>query len=502
MPLFVSVPPSFLHGVFAQSVAPPATIPPAGTGVSIEVGQFPWGPANQEYYPGSFGAFGQTYAPRGMDRTNSAWLCAIRKAWPTLGAVRVIGPTAAASTATISSAVPTQLFTVTGKYPGTAGNGLIIGIGPAGNGNAAYFSMSVTASGASGSTVEFYDNLTIAGASSVLANLSQSALLASMALVGSPTGNPVQGNTTMSGGTNGTITSTQYVGTPGGNDYGFSLLEGDATINGIFTDDCGNSMRSTVNSGLVAHCNLTTNRIGYLAGNSGQSASAAQTDVANYRSIYCVYTDPWVYINDDTDGTMRLAPGSCWGASVAAQLPPSVSIAWKDPSVKSMLQGINSLESNRGAFRGQNTAAGIVTFIQPPGPNGQPSGYAFEAGVNTSTVAGQTTLVRSRMGIYLAQSAVTAWQPYVDAPNVPFFQQDLINSLNDFLFTLKNNAKINPAVLPIIANYAILPTSSSNTAQTIAAGQFTVASQVQIASSMQQIFLSMQYGETVTVQAA
>lgn len=496
MGLFVTTP-STVHGVFAESVPPPATIQPTGTGNSIAVGQFPWGPPNALNYPGGFGAFQRTYAPRGMTRTGSAWLSVIRKGWPSLGAVRVEGSGAATATATISSSTPTQLFTVTALYSGAAGNSIILGIGAAGNGNSSFFSLTVTVSGASGSTVEFYDNLTIAGVNSILPNVSNSALLASVVLVSSPTGNPVAGNTTMSAGSDGTVSSTQYVGTPGGNDFGFALLEADNTINFVFTDDPGNSLRAAVNNGLFNHANLTTNRVACLQGPSGQSASSAQTDVASYRSINCVYVDPWAQVFDDTDGTMRLAPSGCWMASVAAQLPPSVSPAWKANFVSNMLGGIAQLEFNRGAFRGQNTAAGIATLITNP-----TGGFSFEAGKNTSVTQGQTNITRTRMGIYIAQSTVIAWQPYVDAPNVPFFQQDLINSLDQFLGTLKSNAAINPAVLPCILNYAILPTSASNSPATLANGDFTVATQVQLASSMERIYLSMQYGETVTVQAA
>lgn len=496
MSLFVTSP-ATVHGVFAVSVPPPATITPVGTGNSIAVGQFAWGPPNKLNYPGSFGAFGQTYAPRGMNRNNSAWYSVIRKGWPQLGAVRVLGPTNAPATATISSSVPTQLFTVTALYGGASGNSIVIGIGAAGNGSASYFSMTVTVSGASGSTVEFYDNLTIAGSNSVLANLSNSVLLASMVLVASPTGNPVAGNTTMSTGTDGTVAALEYVGTPGGNDYGFALLEGDSTINFVFTDDPGNSLRAATNSGLNAHGILTTNRMVCIQGVSGQTAAAAQTDAANYRSIYSIYVDPWAYIFDDVTGAQQLAPSGCWAASVCSQLPPSVSPAWKSNQVTGLLAGVAAAEADRGAFRGQNTAAGIMTLTK--GANG---GFVFEAGKNTSLTAGQTNITRTRMGMYIAQSTVNAWQPYVDAPNVPFFQQDLINSLDVFLGQLKQNATINPAFLPFILNYAILPTSASNSANSLANGDFTVATQIQLASSMERIYLSMQFGETVTIQPA
>jgi hypothetical protein len=105
------------------------------------------------------------------------------------------------------------------------------------------------------------------------------------------------------------------------------------------------------------------------------------------------------------------------------------------------------------------------------------------------------------MGIYIARSAVDSWYPFIDAPNVPFFQQDLINSADSFLSILKNNATVNPATLPYILDFLILPAASANTPAGIAAGGYNVAANVQIGANMSRISLSMQYGESVVVSA-
>lgn len=490
--------PSLPHGVYAVSVPPPATILPVGTGVSVEVGQFPWGPSNALTYPGAIGSFWQTFAPAGMTRTGSAHLATIRKGWPVLGAVRVADPSAAAATAAISTSAPAVCINVTAKYTGTAGNSIVITIAAPNDGISTHFNFTAQVSSASGTTTEFYPNCNVASSGgAVLPNLTNSVLLATAAYASA--GTPVNGNTTMSGGTNGTVTSAMYVGTPGGNDKGFALLEADPTINHVFTDDCSSGFRTAVNQGLTAHGLLVQNRICYLAGNSGQTAAQAQADIVtnSYQSIYNVYTDPWTYVADDTDGTTINIPGSSWGASVAAQIPPSLAISWRASAVSGLLQGISTLEANRSYVRAQNTASGIATLI--PSNSG---GFTFEASVNTSAVAGQQALERTRMGIFIAQSAVNAWYPYVDAPNVPFFQQDLVNSANSFLGVLKNNATVNPASLPYILDYAVLPTNSSNTAATIAAGQFNVAAQIRLGSPMSQLSLSMQFGAGVTIAAA
>jgi hypothetical protein len=309
------------------------------------------------------------------------------------------------------------------------------------------------------------------------------------------TGVPVIGSTNFTSGADGSVTSTNYVGTPGANDQGFALLEGDPTVNFVFTDDPGNSIRAAVNAGLSAHAQLMTDRMACISGNSGQTAAAAQTDVASYRAIQNIYVDPWIEVYDDTTGALQNVPGASWAASVCSQIPPSLSPAWAQNTA--LLSGIAQLEANRGAFRSQNTLSGIMTAIKTP--QGQ---FKFEAGVNTSLTSGQTNITRTRMGIYIAQSTVNAWQPYVDGPNVPYWQQDLINSLDGFLGTLQLNSGRNSAILPYILAYAILPTSQSNTTASIQGGAFTVAANVQLGASMAAIYLNLSYGESVVVSTS
>lgn len=491
MPLFVSSPPN-RTGVFAQERPLPASITPVGTGTAVIVGQFPWGPSEVLTYPSMIGQAYQQFAPAGMDHTNSAYLSIIRKAWPRLGIIRAKDPNAVAATAAILQSATTVL-NVTAIASGSQGNSIVLTIAAASDGNSNHFNFTATVSGASGSTVEVYPNCNISGVGAdVLPNLANSVLLASVTKATS--GIPGTGNTTMSGGTDGTISSTHYVGTPGAGNFGFALCENDATIDHLFTDDPGNTLRSAINNGLFAHVVLTSNKIGYVNGNSGQSAASAQTDVANYRDVRMVYVDPWAYILDDINGTQRLAPSSCWAASVAAQIPPSLDIGYRAQSQVNMMAGIVQLEVDRGSSAGTNTQAGISTLIYAP--NG---GVSFEAGVNTSAISGETDLTRSRMGIYIGKSVTQAWQPFVNAPNVEFFQQDLVNSLDIFLDVLKKQATINPAAAPYIVDYQILDPNAVNTDASIANGDYTVAANIQTGSSMRRIFLGLAYGPTIQI---
>lgn len=494
MPLFVTNASQTLpHDVYAIDTPVPAVVQPIGEDTAVIVGQFPWGPSEALTYGSSMQAILQTFAPAGMTRTGSAYLSIIRKAWPRLGVVRVKDATAVASSAQLTQSAALRA-TVTASSTGTQGNSIILTVAAASDGNVNHFNLTAQVSSASGTTTEIYQNLNISGTGAdVLPNLSASVLLGSF--VKNNPGVPDNGNTTMGSGTDGSVTAPMYVGTPGTNNLGFALLEGDDTISNVFTDDPGNSIRATVNAGAMAHGDLLGDRIIFLNGNSGQTAAQAQTDVANYRSIHCVYVDPWAYINDDTTGALQLMPGSSWGASVASQLPPSTAISWRDDRVSALLDGIAKLEFDRGTARAANDAAQISTLIRR-----KRGGFTFEAGLNTSATAGIGTLVRTRMGIFIAKSTVESWEPLVDAPNILPYQQDLVNSEDVFLRELKQNGKdLNAAFLPYIVDYLILPIGSSNTQASIQAGNFTTNAQVELGASMSRIYLALQYGESVVV---
>lgn len=496
MPLFITADPGALHGVYAEEQPPPATISGTGTGTSVIVGQLPWGPPNLLQYPGSMAAFFAMYAPAGMTRTGSAYMSVIRKVWPLLGAVRVADPAAVAAHATVTAAGPTNVLTVPARYTGTEGNALVAVVTAADDGNANHFNLTVSVTSASGSTSETYRNLNISGTGAdVLPNVANSLLIAACTKL--VAGLPTVGTYTFGSGTNGTVTSTHYLGTQGtGGLYGLALTEGDDTINHIFFDDPGNSIRAACNAGMLAHVVFVTNRVGYITGPSAQTQSQAATDVANYVSQYIAYIDPWVNVADNVTGATALIPGASFAASVAAQLPASVSGAWKRDTNSNMLAGISSLETVRGPqSRAANTQSGICTLFTR-----RRGGFAFESWVNTSQTSGIKNLTRTRMNVFIAQSVEDAWQPFVDAPNVPFFQQDLVNSLDNFSDGLKRNASVNPANAEAILDYLILPLSSTNTPTTLAAGDFTVGAQFKYFAGMSRIFLSMQAGETVVIQ--
>lgn len=499
MPVFVtSTSQARTHGVYAMERRPPSTITPIGSATTAIVEQFPWGPDQVPTEVDDPKAFIDTFAPYGMSHTGVGYLSVLNKSWPVLKVVRVTGATGAAkATATLNKTGPTPILTLTLKYNGVAGNSVTAVTTAATDGDPNHFNLMVSVSSASGVTTDSIENLNYSGTGSdSTPDLSGCFLLGSIVKVAA--GAPILGTVTFTGGSDGTITSADYVGTQGAANKGIALFEGDPSIDFCITADPGNSFRAAVNAGLSAHADYMTDRQAIINGNSGQTLASVTTDVASYRSLRTVYVDVWAYVRDDVDGTERIVPPAPFFASVAANLSPSTSPAWKSSVVKAMMSKISRLEVLRGAAAATNTNNGVCTLIQE-----QTGGYTFEAAVNTYNAVDRSrgTFKRTRMGHYLAKSMVQSLRESVDAPSVLLVWQDEISAVQDFLDGLVRNSKTDPINLPHLVAAQIDDVNAFNTSSSIAAGQFFIPFSAQVSPDQSFIFLSMNYGESVTVQA-
>lgn len=484
------------HGVYVIEKTPPSVIQAVGTGVVAIVGQFPWGPQDKIYEPENIAAAKITMAPPGMDRTGSGYLSLLAKAFPALRLVRVLGSAADTAEVTIDDGAgsPTDIIAVTAKYPGTAGNSITAVVSAASDGDANHFNLLVSVTGASGTTEDLIQNFN-ASATGTQSELTAQQL-ATLRLVGGVTiladGRPENGTYTMTGGADGTIDAARYVGTAGSADRGIALLESDLGVSHVCVDDPGNTIRDAVNTGLIAHATAMGDRMVYLNGDSGQSASAARTDVASFRSQYARYIDSWVYIYDDTTGAERLVPPASFAAAVAAQLPPSTPIAWKNSEVQTMLSGIIRLEANRGNQAATNTAAGICTLIRE-----QSGGFTFEADVTTiaPTTPAKKRGTRTQMLIFIGKSIARSIRGSVDAPNVEQNRADLTVAIDSFMDGLKRAQNGDPNHNAHVIDYAIPPLSAVNTPQDYAAGDVEIPLDVQLSSAMERIFIAINASE-------
>lgn len=485
------------HAVYAIERNPPATIRAAGATVSAIVEQFPWGPDSQVYTSEGVRDFIDKFAPGGMDRTGAGYMSVIGKAWPVLKIVRVLGSAAAKSHATLASVTPTDILTATLLYKGVAGNSVIWTISDATDGDTNHFNLDVSITSAFGTTVDRFQNLNYSGTGAdSVPSFTGMKLLGALTKLAS--GRPVNGTGSFTAGSDGSITSSEYVGTQGSADKGISLLESDKNVDLLMVCDPGNSLRAAVNAGLAAHADFTTDRISFVNGNSGISASAARTDVANYRSLRVCYIDCWAYQRDDVDGTERLVPPAPFAASAAANLSPSTSFSWKSTTVQRLLSSISRLEASRGDGAYTNELAGICTLQQE-----DTGGFTFEAAVITAAPLNpaKRKFKRSRMGHYIAKAVVGSLREFVDSPNVEFNQQDEVNAVQEFLDGLKRNAKTDPNNLPHIIDFTMRPLKDFNSQSDLDNGNFTIPADVKISSDQERIFFSLQIGETVKITA-
>ena len=485
------------HGVYAISRTPPKMLKPAGTGVAAIVGQFPWGPDTAVTTPTDAADFVGKFAPPGFSHTGSGYLGVLGKAFPTLRVVRAVGSAAAASTFLLVGAGAVLQLTLTLKYKGVAGNSVVVTVGTASDAVAAHCNITVSITGASGTTTETYANVDNTATNFVQPDLSASLLVGSIVRNGSNVLRPTSGTYTSSNGVEGTITSAEYVGTPGTGNKGLALLEGDKSVRHVFVDDCGSSLRAAVNAGVVAHTILCGDRLGYINGDSGLTAAQVITDVGTYtRSDRVVYVAPWAYIYDDVTGAEQLVPPSPFAASVCCQVSPSTSPAWKDGEVGGMLAAITRLETDYGASIADLTDAGVMALEHETDGS-----YRFEAGVVTYAITdpSKKNITRTRIGDYIALSFIDSVRSMVDAPNVDINQLSLVGALESLLDDLVANQLHDPNHNPYIKAYSISPLASVNSAGSLAAGNFIIPVEVQCGANMEHIFLSIMFGETVTV---
>jgi len=503
MPVFVqSITTPTLMGIYAIEREPPALVQSAGTATALLLGQFPWGPTHVDqatpFHPTNIGDLALTMAPPGMTRTGSGYLALLKKGWYDLRIVRAVGSAAAKATANLVNG-GTTILVATLKYVGAAGNSVTWTIAAASDGDANHFDLTITITGASGTSSDILRNVDASGSSYTDPTTTGCILLGSMTR--SNTGRPTDGTGSFSTGSDGTVNSARYLGTAGSGDYGLALAESDRDVRVVFADDPGDVDRAGVMAGLVAHATLMGDRMALIHGDSGLTLAQAQTDVATsgYSSWQAAYVDGWVRIRDDIDGTLRLVPGDSFLASVMTQISPSTSPACKAGFIREMLNGIVSLETSRGEAAGSNTLRGINTIIKEP--NG---GWSFEGGVTTiapSTPA-KKRITRTRIGHYIATSVVSSLRDFAGAPNVQVIQDDVIIAIDRFMSNLKKNVKLDPLKMPHVVDYGFGDRAAANSPQSIAEGNFIVPLDVTTSSGMDRIFLSMKFGETVTVTAS
>ncbi|HEY2517092.1 MAG TPA: hypothetical protein VGI39_39740 [Polyangiaceae bacterium] len=477
-------------GIYAVPVTPPPTLPAVGTQTACIVEQFPWGPSGTgPYDPSDPADLVFTFFPPGSNWDAAGPAAVLGKGWPDLRLLRVVAATGtAAATRGISSATPTLLVTATAKYVGTLGNSIVVLVAAAGNGVSTSFKATFTLTGTSGTTQEVCDNIDTTSANNLAASVKN--FLAASRLIGGFTwaasGAASAGSSSFSGGLDGSVAATDYVGTLGTGDKGLALTEGEDDIDLIFFGNPG-SFTATANAGMQAHVIDRGDRIGFISGVQGQTSAQAITDVASFRADQLAYVDPWMKQISAQTGLLITIPAAPLAASICSQIVPSTHAAWRDPEITTdMMANVRDVEAVRGNQAKAERDAGIMTLCRKKG-----GGFLFYADVTTNSPVNtaQPDIATIRMNQYIAKSSVDGFQSNVYGPNVPATQTPMRASLQSFLDELLYNRDHDPQHHPYLKAASLGASEAANPQSSLDAGNFVIPVNGKTDSGMIRVFI-------------
>ncbi len=491
------------RGVFIIFKAVLDAVLAVGTGRAAMIAQLPWGPIDTETPFQDAATFRAMFAPNGFTRTGQGYLMATKFPWIDLQIIRVLGTGPVKATYTIQNSVPANCLIVPAKYYGASGNGIQVVIANATSGTGTSFDMTVSITDAATGLVtsETYPDVDSTQVADDATHTYWAGLTANSQLLGTlvKTGasRPVNGTYTLATGSDGAaIASGNYLGTPGSADKGLALLELDADVSFVFTDDPGSGNLAAVMAGIKAHCVLMKDRrIGVLMGLPAETSATAKTNAAANQLDHCVYVWPHGKVLDD-QGNKTVIPLSGPLASFATLLTPHLSIAYKSKAFTKALSNIVELDASATkATKTDLEKNGVVPF-EKSGKTGYFSPYCDVTTSKTSAVFGV------RMADYIAFSIAETLEEFRGAPNDDETFEDERTLIDDFGTQLVKNRKRDHIFLPCINAWELLPTEANNTAATIAAGDATHGIRATLISEQKRIFLVGEIGTTVKITAS
>lgn len=385
------------------------------------------------------------------------------------------------------------------KFPGAAPNGIATAqVAAAADGIANHFDLTLTWTNAvTGTTQEIYKGLQTQ-ATAILPVTTNSLLLGSGALIGTPVTRPVNGTFTFIGGGNGLAVTA--------NDYqtGLTQLATKQDIAVVCVDDCGDTIRAAVNANVQAHVDSLSNRSCVLQGSPLNALASVLTDVANYRDDRVIYSGAWVNVNDDS-GNPQQSPFSTFIASARIQLRPQQSFAWWDPQATQFYTGIASL-ANTGTINTQDdTANGVRAQCTTGGvtlPIRLDDGRFAALSDRTASIStsGKQFDVTRKIKDYLARSIKAGVLSFGNGPNTLDQWRAFKVSLDDFL----NRQQIAGVIAPnptAAAGTAAFQTDikTPNNPTTAGLGQFFININATTPAPMEKIFGQLNAGPQVQI---
>lgn len=406
-------------GFYAIDVPPPVVLQGISSGYCGIVFQGEWGPDSTVGEPVSTPEFLDTYFPAGCPRSSTGYRALMRRRLP-LRPVRVVGSAAAAATATIVGTGGN--LTATAKYKGTVGNSITITL----SGSGSTRDITVRLRDVAGrQTEEIYAAVPLpSGGNAVTVDVSRSKLLSAMVLASTMTVFPANGTTTMTTGSNGVVGSAEY-------EAGLALLAARKDVGVVCVDDCGSSARAAVNAALLAHYNLTRDRMVVLQDDVDAAYATVKTTVGGLRSPGVIFSGLWAKCRDD-DGVERVTPWATFVASALLALLPHESHAWHDDQVSRLYDAITGYQ---GPFNPEDPAiqaAAMADGICLPQRRDR-GGWALLHDRTTSLTQGKIYATTQRLKIYWSKSIRSGTASYQNGPNARSRRSDQVALVRDFM---------------------------------------------------------------------
>jgi len=482
-------------GVYAiEQAAPRLVAGIQGKYIGI-VARFAWGPAQTVVTPDSSAALIDMFEPAGSPRTSTGFRALMKRKKGRWKICRVLGATPVTATAAITGTGGTQ--TATGKYPGVLGNNITVTYSAATNGDAAKRNITVRLTDAvTGTTEEVYQNQSLPAANTAGSiDVTNSKLLASLTIASHAVPAwPSNGTTSLTGGTDGSaVVAADYTGTEGAPDKGLSLFELHNDVGVVVADDCGSSLRATVNTALSSHAKLKGNRMAVLqfdvdaAWASVKSAAA----VSGLLNDYTVAYGNWGKVRD-LSGTLQTSPFATAAATAMINLDPNRSHAQHGDEGADYFDMFEELQSPfdvEGAPGGEAFALGIALGIKRV----KDAKIVTNHDRTLSQTKGKQFASRRRMATYLIESIRSSLTDYVNAPNSPLDNAEMKGLVDSFLKAEQRLDRIGAFGINV---------DSVNTPTSLSGGDFSMLLEVRTYAPRERIFLLAKVGETVTVQEA
>lgn len=494
-----------VDGVYILEIDPPGFIQGVGSSVVGVVGEFEQGPLDEVITVGSsseftriFGGYGK--AEPGSESTwrgYSGYRALAGKAWPAgIRVVRVArtGMAKATGTLKLPSAGGYRVLTLTAKWMGRYGNGLIANVSVASDSSLADgFRLTVSYGDKSDTIDNLYPTMPFADLQARLQNTVLVDAAIGAQTVGAPDAIPA--TVAMTGGTDGTTDVLNNWTS------GIDKLLGQRDLNILFYAELPGTpvtypaVNSYIKGKLVPTSSAAQFVMAIVCGPAGDSIDAAATAATALRTDRMVYTFPWrkqVYPEAapiTPDGILAV-PSSDAIACALANIDPVYDPASKFGArfVNACTAGLEFQTLTRETYVTANQQGVCALEFDPD------LGYRPVSGVTTDLTPAKEMIHRRRLSDYLTRSVAFFLKYYQNQPITQDWKDDVYGAVYDYL-TQQVELKPTPRVLGFD-----LDTVSVNSPQTEAQGLWKILMKVRTPASARFIVLMAQVGPTVEVK--